>query len=207
MIYDEKHNITLSDVCYYIKDYHILKGELIDFDHLIDNCPRPHGVGYSYYPTTVKKQIEAVFDDDDNEIEPAKTVDVWCLARYKYGKELVIEEFETEEEAQRAAEKIYIHDILNSPDECVFLSLDDAINTLEQVIENEMIDGSFEVNKSVYVMTREAVEAEQKEWYDEDENKNFDFSTHPYWLMMYGECGCEKGYYTIKELIEGALID
>lgn len=84
------------------------------------------------------------------------------------------------------------------------MKIDLKFNKIKTALED---DGYFEVNSDVYVMTREAVEAEQKEWCDEDENKHFDFSTHPYWLVVYGQNSTLKGYYTIKDLIEGALVE
>lgn len=38
-----------------------------------------------------------------------------------------------------------------------------------------------------FLHTRESIQADQAEWHDEDDCKNFDFSSAPYWITGFGE--------------------
>lgn len=115
---------TLNTTCYNVEDGEIVEGKLSDFDNLIECTTRPTGVGYKYYATTVRARNESDTDDDGNEVMPTEEFrDQWVLAKWATwgGPQVVVREFDTEEEAEAAAEETYVHDILNHSDTYVYL--------------------------------------------------------------------------------------
>lgn len=107
---------TLKTPCFYVQDGKVCEGALGDLDRFIETTTRPTGVGYKYYVTTVSRRVDAVYDDEDNEIEPERMEDVWVLAKWATwgGPEVIVREFDSEEEANAAAEETYVYDILNN---------------------------------------------------------------------------------------------
>lgn len=130
--------ITLQTQCFYVKDGQVVEATLADLSQFIETTTRPTGIGYKYYPTTIERRVEAVLDEDDNEIEPAHTIDVWVLAKWPTwgGPEVVIKECESEVEAESAAEETYVYDILNNTEMAVHLDRESAEAELKSIMEN-----------------------------------------------------------------------
>jgi hypothetical protein len=118
---------ALNTTCYTVEATgQIVTGTLNDFEHHIETTTRPNGVGYKYYPTTIKRPI---YDETGDlalcaDGSPAHD-DIWVLAKWATwgGPQVVVSEHDSEEAAQQAAEETYIHDILNNTEELIFLSL------------------------------------------------------------------------------------
>lgn len=130
---------TLNTECYTIDDGKIVKGILNDFRQFIETTTRPTGVGPAYYATTIiRPTTKEVIDDEGNIIEAEGFDDVWALAHWVTwgGPEVIIDTFETEAEAEEAAEDIYISDILNNSEMCIYLSLADAERVLAELVED-----------------------------------------------------------------------
>lgn len=110
---------NLNTTCYTIEDGKIVEGTLSDFDMYIEKTTRPTGVGYKYYATTEN--------------------DVWVLAKWATwgGPQVVVREFETEDEAKAAAEETYVYDILNNQETPIYLDRADAESALAQQIESD----------------------------------------------------------------------
>jgi hypothetical protein len=132
-----KTTTTLHTPCFYIEDGEVREGVLGDFDNLIETATRPTGVGYKYYVTTIHRRVDAVYDDEGNEIEPERIEEVWALAKWATwnGPEIVVQEFDSEEEANAAAEQTYVHDILGNSEVCVYLDRESAEAELKDLNE------------------------------------------------------------------------
>lgn len=133
-----KTTATLKTPCFYVQDGKVCEGTLGDLDRFIETTTRPTGVGYKYYVTTVSRRVDAVYDDEDNEIEPEFMKDVWALAKWATwsGPEVVVREFDSEEEANAAAEETYVYDILNNSEMSVHFDRASAEAEL-QAIQDE----------------------------------------------------------------------
>lgn len=128
---------TLNTACYTIKDGAIIEGTLANFTCYIESTTRPQGVGYKYYATTVTRDVERETDEvDENGYAITETVpaDVWALAKWATwgGPEIVVREFETEEEANAAAEETYVQDILGNNEITIHLERADAERDLAE---------------------------------------------------------------------------
>ena len=88
---------NLATTCFTVQDGKIIEGTLSDFTCFIESTTRPTGVGYKYYSTTVEG-------------------DVWALVKWATwsGPEVIVQEFDSEQEANTAAEETYVQDILNN---------------------------------------------------------------------------------------------
>ena len=130
---------TLKTPCFYVQDGEVREGTLADFSHFIETTTRPTGVGYKYYVTTVSRRTEAVYDDEDKEIEPERMEDVWALAKWATwgGPEVIVSEFDSEEEANAAAEETYVYDILNNSEMSVHLDRESAEAELKSLQDDE----------------------------------------------------------------------
>lgn len=133
---------TLNTTCYTIEDGKIVEGKLADFDLYIESTTRPTGVGYKYYATTVQRDIERdtdQVDEDGYTITETVQEDVWVLAKWATwgGPQVVVREFETEDEAKAAAEETYVYDILNNQETPIYLDRADAESALAQQIESD----------------------------------------------------------------------
>lgn len=128
---------NLTSSCYYIQDGEVVEGLLSDLDMLIETTTRPDGVGPKYYVTRAPRRVEAVYNDDGEEIEPARTEHVWALAKWATysGPEVIVDTFDNESEAQAAAEATYVHDILNNAEMSVHLDRDGAEDELRMLQE------------------------------------------------------------------------
>jgi hypothetical protein len=131
--------ITLSTPCYFVENGEVKESTLESFDRYIETTTRPAGVGPKYYATTVSRPRDAVYDADDNLIEPAGYSDVWALAYWATwgGPERVIQEFATEEEAVAAAEALYVQEILDNGEMAIYLDRQGAENELRMILEAE----------------------------------------------------------------------
>lgn len=119
---------TLNTPCYYIADGQVKEAVLGDFDHYIETTTRPTGVGHKYYTTTISRAVDEVRGDDDNVIEPESAEDVWVLAKWATwaGPEVVVQEFDSEAEADASAEQTYVYDILHNPETSIWLDRESA---------------------------------------------------------------------------------
>lgn len=65
--------------------------------------------------------------------------------------------------------------------------------------------GFFETfpGTGVYLWTRESLQAEQKEWNEEDEAKERDFSIYPYWITT--NDGYIEGFGSIEKALAESL--
>ena len=134
---------TLSTTCFTVQDGKIVEGTLADFTCYIESTTRPTGVGYKYYVTTVTRDIERDTDQVDEDgyvITETVQDDVWVLAKWATwgGPERVVREFDSEEEANAAAEERYVYDILNNADMSIYLDRASAESDLAQNIENDV---------------------------------------------------------------------
>ncbi len=78
-------------------------------------------------------------DEDGHAITETVQDDVWVLAKWATwgGPEVVVREFDTEEEANTAAEETYVYDILNNSDMAIHLDRASAESDLAQQIKND----------------------------------------------------------------------
>lgn len=132
--------ITLNTTCFTVQRAAVVEGTLADFDHFIERTTRPTGVGYKYYATTVSRSSESDTDDDGNEVLPAEEFsDVWVLAKWATwgGPEVVVREFDTEDDARAAAEESYVYDILHNSEMVIHLDRDGAVRELAQQMEDD----------------------------------------------------------------------
>lgn len=134
-----KTTATLKTPCFYVQDGKVCEGTLADLDHFIETTTRPTGVGYKYYVTTISRRVDAVYDDEDNKIEPERMEDVWALANWATwgGPEVIVSEFDSEEEANAAAEEIYIYDILNNSEFSVHFDRESAEAELKSIQDDD----------------------------------------------------------------------
>lgn len=122
---------NLTTTCFTTQDGKIVEGTLADFTCYIESTTRPTGVGYKYYVTTVTRDVERDTDQVDEDgyvITETVRDDVWVLAKWATwgGPEVVVREFESEEEANAAAEETYVHDILNNSEMTIHLDRAEA---------------------------------------------------------------------------------
>jgi len=101
----------LKTPCFVVIDGAVVDGTLGDYSRFIAETTRPDGVGRRYYVTTTGTR--------------------WALAKWATwaGPQVVVQEYDTEEEAWCAAEVIYVHDILHNTD--ILIHLDRAAAELE----------------------------------------------------------------------------
>jgi hypothetical protein len=131
---------NLTTTCFTVQDGKIVEGTLADFTCFIESTTRPTGVGYKYYVTTVTRDVERdtdQVDEDGDVITETVEDDVWVLAKWATwgGPQVVVREFESEEEANTAAEETYVHDILNNPEISIHFCEEDAKADLDQMGE------------------------------------------------------------------------
>ena len=112
--------ISLKDTCYTTHTGAVVESKLEDHKQHIQTAARPGGVGYKYYTTTINKLIEEEEIEAGIVIKPAVYDDVWVLAKW-IGREIVVKEFESEADADEAAELNYVDDILNNSEYPIFL--------------------------------------------------------------------------------------
>ena len=117
---------------FFLEDGEVKSGILRDLDRFIETTTRPTGIGPKYYATTVSKTVEAVTDDDGNELEPEHQEFVWVLAKWATwgGPEIVVHYFDNEADALKAAEERWIDDILNNNEMAVYSSREEAMQAL-----------------------------------------------------------------------------
>lgn len=130
----------LDQECFTVWDGKVEQGTLADFSHFIETTTRPHGVGYKYYATTVSRRNESDTDDDGNEVLPEEVFrDQWVLAKWATwcGPEVVVLEFESEDEASAAAEDSYVYDILHNSEFPIYLDRQSAEADLADWIASE----------------------------------------------------------------------
>jgi hypothetical protein len=137
----EKIMITnRTTTCFTVQNGKIVKGTLADFTCFIETTTRPNGMGYKYYVISVNRDVERATDrvDEDGYII-TETVedDVWVLAKWASwgGPQVIIREFESEQEANAAAEETYIYDILNNSEISIHFCKNDAAAELTQLGE------------------------------------------------------------------------
>lgn len=131
---------TLSTPCFNIEEGKIVEGTLADFDSLIERSCRPNGVGYTYYITTVTREVDrdtGAVDEDGCPLAETVETEVWALAKYQFGKQTIVREFETEEEAQAAAEETYVYDILHNSEITIHLDRASAEAELAQMQDEQ----------------------------------------------------------------------
>lgn len=129
--------ITLKTPCFYVHAGQVHECLLGALDRFIDTTTRPNGVGPRYYTRPIDRIVDAVYDDEGNEIQPETTREVWALACWmtRSGPESIIRTFDTEAEAAAAAEKTYVHDIMNNPEFWVHLDRASAEAELLSITE------------------------------------------------------------------------
>lgn len=126
---------NLTTTCFTTQDGKIVEGTLADFTCYIESTTRPTGVGYKYYVTTVTRDVERdtdQVDEDGHVITETVQDDVWVLAKWATwgGPEVIVREFESEEEANVAAEETYVHDIMNNSEMTIHLDRAEAERVL-----------------------------------------------------------------------------
>lgn len=57
------------------------------------------------------------------------------------------------------------------------------MNEYNIITDSVKKDGTIRLRDGVYVCSSEYLTEEQKEWENEDNSKNLDFSEHGFWLM------------------------
>lgn len=107
---------TLQAVCYTVENGAIVAGTLADFDSFIETTTRPHGVGTKYYAV--------------------ETRGGWALAKWATwgGPQQIVREFDTQAEAEAAAEETWVYDILNNSEIVIHLDRAGAEQELAQLI-------------------------------------------------------------------------
>lgn len=130
--------ITLNTPCFYVQGGMVCEGILEDLAAYIETTTRPDGVGRAYYVTTRQRRVDAVTDDNGREIEPEHTKPIWVLAKWATwaGPEVVVDEYDTEAEAEGAAEQTYVYDILNNQEVPVHLDRAGAEDELRMILED-----------------------------------------------------------------------
>lgn len=128
----------LNTPCFTVQDGKIVEGTLGDFDCYIETTTRPTGVGYKYYATTVRRDVErdtGKVNDDGDAITETVKVDVWALAQWITwaGPEVIVKEFDSEAEATAAAEETYVYDILNNSEMSIHLTRAEAERELSEM--------------------------------------------------------------------------
>lgn len=128
----------LATTCFTVEDGKIIEGTLNDFRCYIKSTTRPTGIGYEYYATTVTRSFERdtwQMDEDGEPITEPVQEDVWVLAKWATwgGPEVVVREFESEEQAKTAAEETYVYDILNNSEMSIHLERSDAESELAEL--------------------------------------------------------------------------
>ena len=120
---------NLTTKCFSIQNGKVVTSILADFSHYIESTTRPTGIGYTYYTTTVEREIEPEQTDDEGSVIKAAVIDdVWALVKWVSwsGPERIIQTFENEQAANAAAEASYVHDILNNPELSITTSEQEA---------------------------------------------------------------------------------
>ncbi|CAB4139715.1 hypothetical protein UFOVP352_47 [uncultured Caudovirales phage] len=130
---------NLNTTCFTIENLEIVEATLENFTRYIQSAPLPWGNGYVYYPTKITREVEegtGEFDEDGYELTTTAKEDVWVLAHY-HGKERIVREFESEEEANAAAEESYVHDILNNSEQLICLDREEAESVLADMLAEQ----------------------------------------------------------------------
>lgn len=117
--FEEKLKVALSKTCWVVEDGKVKECALYDFQWMIENFPRSHGIWFAYAPLNV---------DGDK----------WAVARfYQSGRVTYRDAFLTMEEAFDLAIDGYIMDIYNNSEFTVFSSKAAAEDFLLQEEESE----------------------------------------------------------------------
>ena len=103
-------NLNFKTVCYTINDGQIVTGTLYDFKHFVQEACRPGGAMPKYYTT----------DTDSG----------FAVAKWESGKQVIILEFDLEDEAEEKVVQLKIDDILNNNEFQIYLNLADAEEAL-----------------------------------------------------------------------------
>lgn len=113
-------SITLDTPCFTIQNGQVVEARLRDFDRLIEESTRPHGVDKKTYLTPLK-------DADGNIVG-------WAVAEWATwgGPERIIEKFDDHAHAQARLEDLYVSEILDSEQETIYLTREDAEADLAQ---------------------------------------------------------------------------
>lgn len=56
-------------------------------------------------------------------------------------------------------------------------------STANKLLKSTIKDGCIEIQSGVFLQTQKSIIADQKDWDDEDESKDKDFSTCPFWII------------------------
>ena len=101
--FEEKLKAALNQKCWIVEDGKVKECALYEFQSMIENCPRSHGIGFAYAPFNI---------DGDN----------WAVAQFNQSGSVTYYRsvFVTMEEAFDAAIDGYIGDIFSNSDLTVF---------------------------------------------------------------------------------------
>ena len=126
----------LQTKCFYINSNkeipEIAEAQLGEF---IETAPRPHGIDYKVYATTIEREFD-VIDENGDYLENPIIKDIWVLAHWSWSKENVFKEFESKEDAESALKIIYEDEIFNNLEKHeVFLSKEEAQESLDELME------------------------------------------------------------------------
>ena len=102
-------NLNFTTPCYTIEDGQIVTGTLYDFKHFVQESCRPEGAMPKYYTT----------DTDSG----------FAVAMWE-GKQVILWEFDSEDEAEEKVLQLKIYDIFNNNEFPIYLNLADAEEAL-----------------------------------------------------------------------------
>ena len=109
--------LKLTDQCFTVQNGKVVAHVVSDFSEFIETTSRPTGIGHKYYATTVERvTAQAEVDEFGNVTKEPVVQDVWVMAMWATwgGPERVLQEYESEGEANEAVEQSQIYDILNN---------------------------------------------------------------------------------------------
>lgn len=100
--------INLNTPCFTVCDGQVVEGVLNNFSQYIEMATRPEGVGPRFYVKSLG--------------------DHWALVQWATwnGPEVIVENFDTQQEAEAAAERTYVDDILCNQEVLIFFDRAEA---------------------------------------------------------------------------------